>query len=68
MPVPLSIQWQGFQISLGDLELLAPGDVLVLDQKKCDHGVLFLGDRARFAGRIVREAHKTSITLTHSLE
>jgi flagellar motor switch protein FliM len=68
VPVPISIRWQGFQISLRDLESLAPGDLLVLDQKKCDHGVVFLGDRARFAGKITREAHKTVITLTHPLE
>jgi flagellar motor switch protein FliM len=68
VPVPVSIRWQGFQIKLSEVAALEPGDLLVLDQKKCDHGVVFLGERARFAGKISREPHKTVITLTHPLE
>jgi flagellar motor switch protein FliM len=68
VPVPISVCWQGFQISLRDLESLAPGDLIVLDQKRCGEGVVFLGDRARFAGKVARDAHKTVITLTHPLE
>jgi flagellar motor switch protein FliM len=68
VPVPVSVRWQGFQITLAEVAALAPGDLLVLDNKKCEHGVISLGDRARFAGRVVREAHKTVITLTHPLE
>jgi flagellar motor switch protein FliM len=68
VPVPISVRWQGFQISLREVESLAPGDLLVLDTRKCEHGVIFLGERARFAGRITREPQKTVITLTHPLE
>jgi flagellar motor switch protein FliM len=68
VPVPVSILWQGFQISLREVESLEPGDLLVLDHKKCENGVIFLGDRARFAGRVAREPQKTVITLTHPLE
>jgi flagellar motor switch protein FliM len=68
VPVPVSILWQGFQISLREVESLAPGDLLILDNKKCENGVIFLGDRARFAGRVTRESQKTVITLTHPLE
>jgi flagellar motor switch protein FliM len=68
VPVPVSILWQGFQISLREVESLAPGDLLILDSKKCENGVIFLGDRARFAGRVSREPQKTVITLTHPLE
>jgi len=68
VPVPVSIRWQGFQITLSDVAALMPGDLLVLDAKKCEHGVVFLGDRARFAGKVTREAQKTFITLTHPLD
>jgi flagellar motor switch protein FliM len=68
VPVPISVLWQGFQISLREVESLAPGDLLVLDNKKCENGVIFLGERARFAGRVTRESQKTVITLTHPLE
>jgi flagellar motor switch protein FliM len=68
VPVPLSVRWQGFQITLRDVESLAPGDLLMLDAKGCEHGVVYFGERARFAGKIAREAQKTVITLTHPLE
>lgn len=68
VPVPISVCWQGFQVTLADVAALQPGDVLMLDNKKCEHGVVSLGDRARFAGKVSREALKTVITLTHPLE
>jgi flagellar motor switch protein FliM len=68
VPVPVSVRWQGFQITLSEVAALAPGDLLVLDAKKCEHGVVFLGDRARFAGKVARETHKTLITLTNPLD
>jgi flagellar motor switch protein FliM len=68
VPVPVSIRWQGFQISLRDVDVLAAGDVLVLDNTKCERAAVWLGDRAKFEGRIVREAQKTTVTLTGTLE
>ena len=68
MPVPVSIRWQGFQITLREVESLAPGDLLVLDNKKCENAAVWLGDRARFAGRVAREPHKTTVTITQPLE
>ena len=68
VPVPVSVRWQGFQITLSEVAALAPGDLLVLDAKKCEQGIVFLGDRARFAGKVTREAHKTLITLTNPLD
>jgi flagellar motor switch protein FliM len=68
VPVPVSIRWQGFQITLSEVAALAPGDLLVLDTRKCEQGVVFLGDRPRFAGKVARDAQKTVITLTHPLE
>ena len=68
VPVPVSVRWQGFQITLSEVAALAPGDLLVLDTKKCEQGVVFLGDRARFAGKVARDPQKTVITLTHPLE
>jgi flagellar motor switch protein FliM len=68
VPVPLSVRWQGFQISLRDIESLATGDLLMLDAKSCEQGVVYFGERARFAGKVARDAQKTVITLTHPLE
>jgi flagellar motor switch protein FliM len=68
VPVPVSIRWQGFEISLGEVEALAPGDVLMLDNAKCESAVIWLSDRAKFSGRLVREPAKTKITITQPLE
>ena len=68
VPVPVSIRWQGFQLTLRDVEEMAPGDVLVLDNRKCETAAVWLGDKAKFSGRVVRDAQKTTITITGNLE
>lgn len=68
VPVPVSIRWQGFQITLREIDALAEGDVLILDNKKCESAAIWLGDRPKFAGRLVRDAHKTTITITGNLD
>jgi flagellar motor switch protein FliM len=68
VPVPVSIRWQGFQMTLRDLEGLGIGDVLMLDTKKCQTAAVWLGDKAKFAGRVARDPQKTTITLTGKLE
>jgi len=68
VPVPISVRWQGFQITLRELESLGLGDVLMLDSKKCQTAAVWLGDKPKFAGRVVREPQKTIITLTGKLE
>jgi len=68
VPVPVSIRWQGFQLTLRDVEAMTPGDVLVLDNRKCETAVVWLGDKAKFTGRVVREAQKTTVTITGNLE
>jgi len=68
IPMQVSIRWQGFQISLREVEALAPGDVLVLDNKRCETAAVWLGDRPKFSGRLVREPHKTIIKITETLE
>ena len=68
VPVPVSIRWQGFQLTLRDVESMAIGDVLMLDNRKCDTATVWLGDRAKFTGKVVREAQKTIVTITGSLE
>jgi flagellar motor switch protein FliM len=68
VPVPVSVRWQGFQMTLRDLEGLGLGDVLMLDSKKCQTAAVWLGDKAKFSGRVVREPHKTTITITGNLE
>jgi flagellar motor switch protein FliM len=64
VPVAVSIRWEGFKISLREVEALQPGDLLVLDPKTCEQGVVWLGDRARFNGKVAREAHRTVVTLS----
>jgi flagellar motor switch protein FliM len=68
VPVSVAIRWQGFAITLREVESLAPGDLLLLDQKKCENAVVWLGDRARFAGRLTRDANKTTVTIAQPLE
>ena len=68
VPVPVSIRWQGFQLSLRDIESMGVGDVLMLDNRKCDTATVWLGERAKFTGRVVREPQKTILTITGALE
>jgi flagellar motor switch protein FliM len=68
VPVPVAIRWQGFQLTLRDVEAMAVGDVLMLDNRKCETATVWLGDRAKFSGRLVREAQRTIITITGNLE
>jgi flagellar motor switch protein FliM len=68
VPVPVSIRWQGFQMSLREVEAMSLGDVLVLDSRKCESAAVWIGDRAKFSSRLVREAQKTTVTITGHLE
>ena len=68
VPVPVSIRWQGFQLTLRDIAELSLGDVLVLDNRKCEIAAVWLGDKAKFAGRVVREPQKTIVTITGNME
>jgi flagellar motor switch protein FliM len=68
VPVPVSIRWQGFQMTLREVEAMTPGDVLVLDNRKCESAAVWLGDRAKFTGRVNREPQKTTLTITGNLE
>jgi flagellar motor switch protein FliM len=68
VPVPVAIRWQGFQMTLREVEALGPGDVLMLDNRKCETAMVWLGDRAKFSGRVVREPQKTTLTITSNLE
>lgn len=68
VPVPVSIRWQGFQMTLRDLEGLGIGDVLMLDNKKCTTAAVWLGEKAKFTGRVARDPQKTTITITGKLE
>jgi flagellar motor switch protein FliM len=64
VPVPVSIRWQGFQLSLREVEAMGPGDVLILDNRKCESAAVWLGDRAKFSGRVARDPQKTTVTIT----
>jgi len=43
---------------------MGPGDVLILDNRKCESAAVWLGDRAKFSGRVVRDPQKTTVTIT----
>jgi flagellar motor switch protein FliM len=68
VPVTVSVRWQGFQMTLRDVQALSPGDVLVLDSRKCENAAVWLGNKAKFSGRVTREPHKTTIKITGNLE
>jgi flagellar motor switch protein FliM len=68
VPVPVSIRWQGFQMTLRDLEGLGLGDVLMLDNKKCLNAAVWLGEKAKFSGKVARDPQKTTITITGKFE
>lgn len=68
VPVPISVRWQGFQMTLREVDAMQVGDVLVLDNRKCDTAAVWLGDKAKFAGRVVRDENKTTVTITGQLE
>jgi flagellar motor switch protein FliM len=68
VPVPVSIRWQGFQMSLREVDAMSVGDVLVLDTKKCESAAVCFGERAKFLGRVVRDPQKTTLTITGPIE
>jgi flagellar motor switch protein FliM len=68
VPVPVSIRWQGFQLTLREVEAMTPGDVLILDNRKCENAAVWLGDKAKFSGRLVRDPQKTTVTITGQME
>jgi len=68
VPVPVSIRWQGFQLALREIDGMDIGDVLMLDNRKCETAAVWLGDRAKFTGRVVRDTQKTTLTITGQLE
>jgi flagellar motor switch protein FliM len=68
VPMAVSLRWQGFEITLREVADLAPGDVLMLDNKRCENAVVWLADRPKFSGRLVRDPQKTTLTITESIE
>jgi hypothetical protein len=40
----------------------------MLDNKKCTTAAVWLGDKAKFSGRVARDPQKTTITITGKLE
>jgi flagellar motor switch protein FliM len=66
--VTVSVRWQGFQLTLRDVEAIEVGDVLMLDNKKCETAVVWLSNKPKFAAKVARDAHKTVVTLTGKME
>jgi flagellar motor switch protein FliM len=65
--VPISSYWRGFTVTLGDLRNIVPGDVLMLDQKKCEEVDVFLGNIPKYKAKMDRSGKGVEITLTSKI-
>jgi flagellar motor switch protein FliM len=68
VPVTVSVRWQGFQLTLRDVENIEVGDVLMLDNKKCETAVVWLSNKPKFAAKVARDPQKTVVTVTGKME
>jgi flagellar motor switch protein FliM len=68
IPVPISAHWEGFTVSLNELQSLEVGDVLVLDSEKCKQAVLNLGQLPKFVCHVDRNRPHVMITVNSKLE
>ncbi len=51
-PIPIKANWEGFSLTLRDLNNLAVGDVLFLDNLKCKDAIISLGPQQKFIGTV----------------
>ncbi len=51
-PVPVSAHWKGFTMTLRELKELNVGDVLFLDNRKCEQAIINLGALSKFVGAV----------------
>jgi len=52
VPIPIKANWEGFTLTLRDLNNLSVGDVLFLDNHKCKEAVISLGPQSKFIGTV----------------
>lgn len=68
-PIPVKALWEGFTVTLKDLNQLAVGDVLFLDDQKCKESVVKLGEQPKFLGTIhTNEDHKVTIRISSKIQ
>ncbi len=64
VPVPLTAEWKGLQLSAGDITRLKQGDVLMLDPACAAQVELRLSQRTKFLGRPGTRGGRWAVQLT----
>lgn len=67
VPVPVSAHWNGFSISLRELQNLAIGDTVWLESSKCQSATVQLGALPKFSANVKRDNRRLSLVLNSKL-
>ncbi|MES2309166.1 MAG: flagellar motor switch protein FliM [Verrucomicrobiota bacterium] len=68
-PIPVSAHWEGFTMTLRDLNHLAVGDVLFLDNLKCKEAIVNLGPQSKFIGTVHTNAdQQVTVKITSKIK
>ncbi len=68
IPVPVSVYWDAFTMSLRQVDEMKVGDLLILDKKKCDQAVVELGNLPKFKGKVNMESEKKRVELLNKIK
>jgi flagellar motor switch protein FliM len=68
IPVPVSCHWRGFTMTLRELSELSVGDVVMLDEKTCEHAVVDLGLIPKFKAQVDRRSSPVTAKILEKLE
>lgn len=68
IPVPVTAFWKGFTMTLGEVDGMREGDVLVLNNRMCEEVVVELGHIPKFKGILDRSQGGVKVTLTSKME
>lgn len=64
IPVPISAHWEGLKLSLGEIQNLQSGDILMLENKVVEKAVIALGNLPKFIGRVDLSDQKVKLQIT----
>lgn len=68
-PIPITSLWEGFTLTLRDLNQLSVGDVFYLDNAKCQEAIIRLGNQNKFMGTVhTNEQNKVTIKITSKIQ
>lgn len=67
IPVPISAHWRGFSMTLRDVNSLAVGDVVCLNNQKCENVVVDLGRVPKFYARLEPGAKQVAVSLVSKI-